>query len=562
MSLSNFNGDPILDSRRSVSIHPSRKNSVIHNVNIDNLPSKATLEEARNAEAREHEMGIWEAVKNYRKAVSWSLCFSSAIIMEGYDLTILGSFFISPTFVEHFGTLQDDGTKIITAQWQSGLGVAMQSGQILGLFATGVLADRFGFKRVVGASLLWVMATVFLLFFAKNLVMLLVGEMLMGFPLGVFQTLSVTYASEVCPTVIRPYLTTYVNLCWVLGQLLASGVTKGMFESRTDQWLYKIPFALQWVWPIPILIGVILAPESPWWLVRKGRIDEAKHSIARLASAGSGCNPDESVAMMIHTDEMEKEISAGTSYVDCFKGIDLRRTEIACGVWACQNLCGSGLMGASSYFYIAAGLDPSNAYTMALSQYALGAIGVVISWFAMARIGRRTLYVYGLAILCLIMAVVGGISMVPGARSETPLASTSWATGSMLLIFTFIYDFTVGPVCYSLVSEIPSTRLRQKTVVLARNFYNIIGLILGFIIPYMLNKKAWNLMGASGWVWSGCAFLCTIWAFFRLPEPKDRTFAELDVLFERKISARKFHKTEVDMFNHSNVESISIEFKH
>jgi MFS transporter, SP family, general alpha glucoside:H+ symporter len=45
------------------------------------------------------------------------------------------------------------------------------------------------------------------------------------------------------------------------------------------------------------------------------------------------------------------------------------------------------------------------------------------------------------------------------------------------MIYTFIYDFTVGPVCYSLVADIPSTRLKIKTVVLARNLYNVGGIM-------------------------------------------------------------------------------------
>lgn len=142
------------------------------------------------------------------------------------------------------------------------------------------------------------------------------------------------------------------------------------------------------------------------------------------------------------------------------------------------------------------------------------------------------------------------MSLAPNARnSENPNISVSWATGSMILIFTGIYNFTVGPVCYSLVAEMPSTRLRQKTVVLARNFYNVCGIMLGVLIPYMLNPNEWNLMGASGFVWGSTGLLCFIWAFFRLPEPKGRTFAELDVLFEKRVNARKFKETDVDLYS-------------
>lgn len=64
--------------------------------------------------------------------------------------------------------------------------------------------------------------------------------------------------------------------------------------------------------------------------------------------------------MMKHTNEFEKSVSAGTSYKDCFRGVDRRRTEIACGVWMIQNLCGSAFMGyvrvhiAPSYYIVAA----------------------------------------------------------------------------------------------------------------------------------------------------------------------------------------------------------------
>jgi MFS transporter, SP family, general alpha glucoside:H+ symporter len=64
----------------------------------------------------------------------------------------------------------------------------------------------------------------------------------------------------------------------------------------------------------------------------------------------------------------------------------------------------------------------------------------------------------------------------------------------------------------------------------------------------MLNPDAWNWKGKSGFFWGAFCFLCVLWAYFRLPEPKGRTYSELDVLFERKISARHFSSTEVDPF--------------
>lgn len=81
-------------------------------------------------------------------------------------------------------------------------------------------------------------AFIFIPFFAHNLQTLLVGDILQGIPWGVFQTMTTAYASEVCPVALRAYLTTYVNLCWVFGQLIATGVLTS-FLKRTDQWAYR-----------------------------------------------------------------------------------------------------------------------------------------------------------------------------------------------------------------------------------------------------------------------------------------------------------------------------------
>jgi SP family general alpha glucoside:H+ symporter-like MFS transporter len=169
----------------------------------------------------------------------------------------------------------------------------------------------------------------------------------------------------------------------------------------------------------------------------------------------------------------------------------------------------------------------------------------------MSRVGRRTLYVYGLALLTILLLLIGLISI---SNSK----AASWCLGSFLLLYTFTYDITIGPVCYSLVAELPSTRLRTKSIVLARNAYNIIGIVNGVIMPYMLNPTAWNWKGKSGFFWAGCCFLCMLWSYFRLPEPKGRTFGELDALFQGGVSARKFKKTTVTPWQRDEKEKSGV----
>ncbi|KAL7940444.1 MFS maltose permease MalP [Trichoderma barbatum] len=505
------------------------------------------IHDAQIATTKEHSMSLWNGIKLYPKAIGWSVLLSTAIVMEGYDVVLMGSFYALEPFNSKYGNLQSDGTYQLTAQWQSGLSNAMGVGSFIGLFITGIASERFGYRKTMLSALVAIIGAIFVLFFAPNLQTLLIGEILTGLPLGVFQTLAVTYASEVCPVVLRCYLTTYVNLCWVMGQLIASGVLRGLI-TRTDEWAYRIPFAVQWVWPVPIIVGVFLAPESPWWLIRQGRKTDAVAALKRLTSkSDTDFNAEETVAMMVHTNELEKEIEAGTTYLDCFKGVDLRRTEVVCLTWAAQNLCGAGLMAYSTYFYLQAGLATENAFNMTLAQYAIGFFGTIFSWILMTHFGRRTLYLGGLSALFVLLLAIGFVSL-----AGTQNTAASWATGSLLLTYSFFYGSTVGPVCYSLVSELSSTRLRAKTIVLSRNLYNIFSIVNGVIIPYMLNPTAWNWRGRAGFFWSCFCFLCIIWTFFRLPEPKGRTYGELDILFQQGVSARSFKKTTVDPFHHGH----------
>lgn len=303
------------------------------------------------------------------------------------------------------------------------------------------------------------------------------------------------------------------------------------------------------------MIGVVFAPESPWWLVRRNRLEEAKTALLRLTSPGrTEFDADEAVALMVVTTENEREAGTGTSYLHCFRGVDLRRTTIACCCWGIQILSGTGLRIYSTYFYQQAGLPTDQAFNMTIIQYALGFIGVFIAWATLPRFGRRTLYICGLAILAVILLVIGGLGAAESQYSLDDTSSTTsmnsrfaWSIGSLLLAYTFFYDITIGPVCYSLVAEIPSVRLRSKSIVLARMTYNILNIVSNIITPYMLNPSAWNWGAKAGFFYGGTCVLSLIYTYFCVPEPMGRTYAELGILFQRKISARHFANSDVGL---------------
>jgi len=518
------------DPPRASSLEKEKDNVVIRN--------------AKAATEKEHSMTLLQGIKLYPKAIGWSLLISTCIAMEGFDVCLLPNFYNFPMFKQKYGAQLPNGDWEIPARWQAGLQNGAQVGQIIGLFINGIVSERFGYRWTTIICLALVAGFTAIFFTAQSVEVLLVGYILSGIPWGVFQTLTITYASEVCPVALRGYLTTYVNFCWGLGQVIGIGAIKASL-GREDEWSYRIPYSLQWMWPVPLAVGIFLAPESPWWLVRKGRLDDAKKSLLRLTSQDkeTDFDADETVAMIAHTTALEEEITKGSSYWDCFKGTDLRRTEIVCMCWAIQNLSGNSFSGYSSYFLHQAGLDSSTSYSFALGQYGINMAGVFGAWFLMSRgIGRRTLYLYGLCGLCTMLLIMGFLG-IPKDRQ-----AASMATGSIMILWAACYQLTVGTVCYSLVAELSTRRLQIKTVVLGRNLYNIVGIICSVLTPYMLNPGEWNWGNYAGFFWAGICFLCIIYTYFRIPEPAGRTFAELDLLFERKISARNFASTSVDVF--------------
>lgn len=159
--------------------------------------------------------------------------------------------------------------------------------------------------------------------------------------------------------------------------------------------------------------------------------------------------------------------------------------------------------------YKNAGLSTDMSFNLTLAQYGLGFIGTIGSWVLLSYFGRRTLYLTGLAVQCVEMAVIGGLGFAPPdstiVQSKRSLFArqgatvrvnkgASWGVGSLLLVFTLTFDLTVGPVCYAIVGESSSTRLRQKTIVISRMCYNIGGVVINVLTPLMLNPVRYILL--------------------------------------------------------------------
>lgn len=166
---------------------------------------------------------------------------------------------------------------------------------------------------------------------------------------------------------------------------------------------------------------------------------------------------------------------------------------------------------------------------------AVGWVATVLSWVLLVRYGRRTIYIAGLFVLVVLQLVIGVLDCIPNRP-----AGVAWAESSLMLVWNFAYDLSIGPVCFVIVSECSATRVRSKSIAVATAAQGSLGIIMTVAIPYMINPDQANMQGKLGFFFGGLAALCFVWAYYRVPETMGRTYEELDLMFDQQLSARAF----------------------
>ncbi|KIX00578.1 uncharacterized protein Z518_09643 [Rhinocladiella mackenziei CBS 650.93] len=518
----------------------------LQGIDINAPETRELIRRAKESDAADRLLSVKEALKKYKRAVFWSMFMSIALVMEGFDGVMMNSFYGQSQFRARFGTLDPkSGQKLIPAPWQSGLSNSSAVGQLAGLIINAYAQDRYGSRNTTMFFMVWMAIAIFIPVFTPSLSVLAFGQAMCGIPWGVFQactetTLSTTYASELVPTVLRPYVTAWVCMCWGFGLTISSGVLRAV-TGVSGNLGWRLPITFQWIWPLPLFLGAYFAPESPWNAVRRDKMDLARRSLMRLRgdSATKEQEVEATLAYIKYTTELERAETQNAAFIDCFRGTNLRRTEINCVVWCAQILCGNAIQGYAVLFLESAGFSEVQAFDLNISLNACFIAGGIICWLLFPHFGRATIYMSGMTYMFFSLIVIGALGFVPGTPAQL-------AIGIIMVICQLVNLISIGPVAYPIVAETPSGKLRYKTITIGRFAYVCTGILNNVITPRMLSPTEWNWGAKAALFYAGTNLLCNIWCWFRLPETKDRTFGEIDLLFDHKVPARKFRTTWVD----------------
>jgi MFS transporter, SP family, general alpha glucoside:H+ symporter len=204
MSVSNYASNAIhdphtIDRRRSSVVPAGSISGATQGANVLNqrdetfrkmsvaVPNLVELsQDAKEAAHKERTMGFIEGCKLYPLAMFFSFGLSLAVVMEGYDTWLLGSFYGIPAFAEKYGHPHSivDGVQTyqVSPDWQTALSNGTAAAQIIGLFINGILSERIGYRKMMMGSLVFIACCIFITFFAVDIHMLLAGYVLSGLP--------------------------------------------------------------------------------------------------------------------------------------------------------------------------------------------------------------------------------------------------------------------------------------------------------------------------------------------------------------------------------------------
>ncbi|KIW98279.1 uncharacterized protein Z519_01863 [Cladophialophora bantiana CBS 173.52] len=476
----------------------------------------------------EHGLTFVAVCRKYPKSVWWSFFWCMTAVAWGFEMTVNNAIIGVPAFRTYYGNVFD-GERVIPAEWLSAFGVCSYCGLFFGGFICSAVADKYGRKLRLATGIIVATGGIIGEIFSTNRAAFLISKLVLGVGVGFYLTLGPVTCSEFAPTILRGLSTAGVNLGIGVGGLLSNSVTRG-FGTRLDRWAFRAPFTIQLLFSLLLLIGTFFSPESPWFLVRVGRLDQAHKTMESLYN--SQREADKRVADISATIQTEAEMEQ-PSYLSAFKGTNRIRTMISVGAFFAQQAVGViFVLSYATYFFQLAGMEAADALNLGVGISACGLVGNILAWFVLNRIGRRLLFVCGVAGCTIILFLVGILDVVP-------TRSAKWAQGALCVIYAFVYFLTLGAIAFVLLGEVSSLALRARTTALATATQAVLGIALQIAIPYMVNPDAGNLKGKVGFVFGGTSLIATILSIWYIPELKGRTYGEIDQMFLNHVPPRK-----------------------
>ncbi|KAJ5289250.1 uncharacterized protein N7443_009503 [Penicillium atrosanguineum] len=454
----------------------------------------------------------------------------------GFDIAWWSSCLGLQEFADNYGVSPGPGkAKVIPASWQSAGTGTPSAGMAIGCIAAGYCNAYIGRKKTIVVLSVISIIGVVIQCAVPSYWGLIVGRTINGISMGMEANVIPTYSAELAPPAIRGSLVNFYQWWQIVGNIISASCIYGTSKHLTGQWQYKPVMIAQASVPLILICGVWFMPESPRWLLMKNRHEDAKSALASFRK-GKASPSDVSLELsLIQTAlEEQRELAATTTYLDCFRGSNLRRTLIAVVVQLMQQIQGNSFMNNYLVVFLER-IGIQNGLQIYIAQNATQLGGITLAFYFTDKIGRRPILIMSSFFMALLMWVVAGLGAytdVHGPKAEGCVAA--------ILIYQAIAGGCWGSCTWITTSEVAAAAVREKTIMTATFVSFCMVLLITYINPYVQDPGYGNLGARIGFVYGGCSLLALLWAFFFLPELKGRSLEELDEMFALKLPTRKF----------------------
>ncbi|RSH85769.1 hypothetical protein EHS25_003910 [Saitozyma podzolica] len=484
------------------------------------------------------QLGFWAAITTYKYAAL--LCFMAGLSgwCDGYEQSMSGSIIALTGFIHQFGAPNSAGKWALKTNDVSLFTSMKNVAAVVGGFTMSYPVDRFGRKFSFIFMNILMIACCITEMFAQTPAQWIAARLIDGFAVGMATCFINVYVAELAPTPARGALMAFYAFFNNAGSFCASVGLNVVQRLPAEKWRNII--YSQWV-----LLGLAAAaalwiPESPRWLVGKGRIEQARKVLTHVYGRCDKYDIETELERMVYEVEYskkEKAIRASGSYRDVFRGTNFLRLVASFLPYHFQAAVGVPIISIySSYFFGLVGL--SNPFNATVATGVTQLVCCIFAVYLVERLGRRTL-VLGGGIGCICCLIAMGT-----AAKVAPTKSADGLVALACLWYAF-FSLSISPLGYIYMAETATVSLRAKTSGIAIIVCQGMSFAYNYIVPICLAAPA---LGTGGTVLLFVATATCVWIliFFLVPETRGRSFTELDELFARRIPAWKFAKTDTE----------------
>jgi sugar porter (SP) family MFS transporter len=319
------------------------------------------------------------------------------------------------------------------------------------------------------------------------------------------------YVSENAPRAIRGGLTGLYQLFITMGIMLAFWINYGSLLHISGAGQYLVPLAMQGLPAILLLVGMLLCNESPRWLAKQDRWEEARATLSRVRNLPS-THPyvENEFQDIVRQLEFERQLISGSSFVDLLKEMwfipgNRKRALISIWLMICQQMTGTNAIN----YYAPQIFENLGITGSANGLFATGVYGIVkvvgcacFLVFVADSLGRRRSLLWTSIAQGLAMLYIGLYVRIAPPKEGEPVIPAGYFALVCIFLFAAFFQFGWGPVCWIYVSEIPTTRLRSLNVSFAAATQWLFNFVVARAVPNMLAT-----VGANGY---GYIFLISI----------------------------------------------------